>query len=52
MKQAMVPSSETDRMPIHVNRVVGIDFSGAVNAGNRIWITIGSILGSKLRISE
>lgn len=52
MNQAMVSSRETNRMHDHPNRILGIDFSGALNAANRIWIAIGSAVGNTLRLED
>ena len=52
MIQAEVSSTETKRLASHPNRVLGIDFSGALNAGNRIWIAIGCVVGNTLRLED
>lgn len=50
-KQAKVSSKEANQIPVP-NRVLGIDFSGGVSAGNRIWIAVGYIIGNGFRLED
>jgi hypothetical protein len=42
----------SQHLPRHPDRVYGVDFSGAKDAGKRIWIAGGAIEGATLRIDE
>ncbi|MDN3514317.1 MAG: hypothetical protein NG747_07950 [Candidatus Brocadia sp.] len=52
MKGAVVKRRPLLHSPGHLQRVYGIDFSGAANAGKKIWITGGVIEKGALRIKD
>ena len=33
-------------------RILGLDFSGAVNAGRKIWLTSGQVAGDALHVTR
>lgn len=51
MKQVRTSPNEANRIPVP-NRVLGMDFSGGVKAGNRIWIAIGHIIENGFRLED
>ena len=34
------------------SRILGLDFSGAVNAGRKIWLTGGQVAGDALHVTQ